>query len=126
MRYIKTKFGLYPVLRGNGFGKVDAEVEGKPYTFRGVDVNKIIDQNAEIMPLLDSIVANGKRFYPPFDFAEIMEHATSTELVEGKRGLKKVYHHAPIHGYVWTMYGDKWVAEFKYCNGKKEGWWRLR
>ena len=126
MRYIKTKFGVYPVLRGNERSKIESEVNGKPFEFGGKHLNEIIDTNEDLMLLLDSIVTNGKRFYPPFDFAEIMEHATSSELVEGKRGLRKVYHYAPIHGYVWTMYGDRWIAEFKYCNGKKEAWRRKR
>ena len=131
MRYIKTKYGIYPVLRGNGMGKVDTIVDGKRYTFAGADINKIIGEG-QIEELLYSIVTNATRFYPPFDFDAIMEKATYEVVKIGKTKSTKKEFHLPIHGFVWTPNGDKAVADFVYRKNqpvmkgeRKEGWWSL-
>lgn len=131
MRYIKTKYGIYPVIRGNAMGKVDTIVNGKRYTFAGTDMNKIIGEG-QIEELLDSIVTNATRFYPPFDFDAIMEKATYEVVKIGKTKSTKKEHHLPIHGFVWTPSGDKAVADFVYRKSqpimkgeRKEGWWSL-
>lgn len=131
MRYIKTKYGIYPVTRGNVMGKVDTVVNGKRYTFAGRDINKIIGEG-QIEELLDSIVTNATRFYPPFDFDAIMEKATYDEVKIGKIKSTKKERHLPIHGFVWTPNGDKAVADFVYRKSqpimkgeREEGWWSL-
>lgn len=131
MRYIRTKDGIYPVTRGNGMGKVDTIVNGKRYTFAGADINKIIGEG-QIEELLDIIVTNATRFYPPFDFDAIMEKATYEVVKIGKTKSTKKEHHLPIHGFVWTPNGNKAVADFVYRKNqpvnkgeRKEGWWSL-